>query len=472
MTASVLIVVPVYGDVDSLVRCVDALRSHVDTRQHRVLLVNDCGPDADDIEKQLLARIEGVPGFRYERNERNLGFVGTCNRAVTELDTGGDAVLLLNSDAEPTAGFLEAMTEALFADDRTGVVTARSDNATIASIPYRLTDRRAARTPERTRAVWTELVPYLPASQEVPVAMGFCFMTRRELIARYGLFDEAFAPGYGEENDFCLRIAADGWTSRIANRALVFHEGSKSFAGDRRLLREAHQRELERRYPFLPDAVTAYQRLGVSAAERFADVLVPSGARLRVALDCRTAADPDALATVARAAFDEARFSIEIAHPGTAATHPDDLVTVAILVDPTVSEILEANRRALLIGVVSTDGGGGRWADRGRRSGSDLLPLDAYAVGTSSAEDLRPLARAIDAALSAPLSARVDSVGARWAALRLADAAAFAAGTDTADGDEVRRLRSELADIRASRAYRTARRLSSLARRVPGRRPR
>ena len=196
MTHTTLVVVPVYGDLESLLRCVDGLLEHLDTTVHRVLLVNDCGPDADAIERALLDRIGERPGFRYERNDHNLGFVGTCNRAVTELDTGGDAVLLLNSDAVPTAGFLDAML-AVLDEEHTGVVTARSDNATIASIPYRLTNRGAARTEARTRTVWGALAPLLPVSQVMPVAMGFCFLTRRELVTEHGLFDEAFAPGYG-----------------------------------------------------------------------------------------------------------------------------------------------------------------------------------------------------------------------------------------------------------------------------------
>ena len=83
----VTIVVPIYGDLPTLTACVESLKQNVDLERNRVLLVNDCGPDADVIEASLLAQIEGWSSIRYERNERNLGFVGTCNRAVTELDT-------------------------------------------------------------------------------------------------------------------------------------------------------------------------------------------------------------------------------------------------------------------------------------------------------------------------------------------------------------------------------------------------
>lgn len=479
MTHTTLVVVPVYGDLESLLRCVDGLLEHLDTTVHRVLLVNDCGPDADAIERALLDRIGERPGFRYERNDHNLGFVGTCNRAVTELDTGGDAVLLLNSDAVPTAGFLDAML-AVLDEEHTGVVTARSDNATIASIPYRLTNRGAARTEARTRAVWGALAPLLPVSQVMPVAMGFCFLTRRELVTEHGLFDEAFAPGYGEENDYCLRIAEHGWLAKIANGALVLHAGGKSFSGNRTALRAAHQRELERRYPFLPDAVAAYQRHGMTATERFADALVPSGSAPRLAVDLRRVDDPAALVAEVDAAFADG-FALEARLPAgtsvpaawTVATEeasPDDLVTVAVLVDPTPAEVVVANRRALHLVVVRSAPPAVPWSSRSHRTGADTVA----AVVDRFAEVVAPgglaAARAgVDARVAAPLADRSAALEERWAALLPLDVTAADVAADRAS-DEVARLRRELDELRGSRSFRTGQAIAKVAARLPGRR--
>ncbi|MWN70131.1 glycosyltransferase family 2 protein, partial [Escherichia coli] len=53
-STGVTVVVPVYGDLPSLLDCIASLVDHVDTSRHRVLLVNDCGPDADAIERAVL----------------------------------------------------------------------------------------------------------------------------------------------------------------------------------------------------------------------------------------------------------------------------------------------------------------------------------------------------------------------------------------------------------------------------------
>lgn len=480
MTRTTLVVVPVYGDLPSLLRCVDGLVEHLDTATHRVLLVNDCGPDADEIERALLDRIGDRAGFRYERNDHNVGFVGTCNRAVLELDTGGDAVLLLNSDAVPTAGFLDAMLAVLDEPD-TGVVTARSDNATIASIPYRLTTRGAARTEERTRTVWGAVAPLLPASQVLPVAMGFCFLTRRELVTEHGLFDEAFAPGYGEENDYCLRIAAHGWTSRIANRALVLHAGGKSFAGDRKALRAAHQRELERRYPSLPDAVAAYQRHGTTATERFADALVPAGPVPRMAVDLRHVDDAAVVARAVDAAFG-AGFGLEARLPSGASApagwtvttddpDPDDLVTAAVLVDPTPAELVAANRRALHLVVVRAGVAPVPWSSRAHRAGADAIAatVDAVADVVTGVDGLTDAAERLAERMHAPITDRSRALERRWAALLPLDVTAADAAADSA-ADEVARLRRELDDLRTSRSFRTGQAIARVAARLPGRR--
>src|SRR5262249_38608194 len=112
-TPPVTIVIPIYGDLPTLTTCIESVKRNVDLDRNRVLLVNDCAPDADVIEESLLAKIEGWSSFRYERNERNLGFVGTCNRAVTKLDTTDNDILLLNSDTVTTAGFLEELSAVL-----------------------------------------------------------------------------------------------------------------------------------------------------------------------------------------------------------------------------------------------------------------------------------------------------------------------------------------------------------------------
>jgi GT2 family glycosyltransferase len=295
----VTVVVPIYDDLAGLERCIEALLDTVDFDVDRVLLANDVGPNVDRIERRVLELVGEHRGFEYTRNPANLGFVGNCNRAVLDLDTTGNDVLLLNSDTIPMPGFLDEMTAVLASDDAIGVVCARSDNATIASFPYARRNPRATLAPRRTRELHGRTKYLLPRHTVSPVAMGFCFLIRREMVDRFGLFDPVFSPGYGEENDFCLRINEEGFTSVLANRALVLHAGSTSFSGDRGpSLRLEHERILLERYPFYAGAVALFLARYRDAVDVFADTFLPDDDVVRVAVHLPVDLSDDVLARV------------------------------------------------------------------------------------------------------------------------------------------------------------------------------
>jgi GT2 family glycosyltransferase len=252
----VTVVVPVYGDWPSLAECIDALKQHVDPR-HRVMLVNDCGPDVELIEKNIKRAIKGT-NFLYFRNPRNLGFVGNCNHAVMELDKTTNDILLLNSDTKVTSGFLEEMLEVLYAADNHGAVSPRSNNATIGTIPLS-TAGKGGIEPAKSYQLFQRLKIRLPRYTEVPLAHGFCMLTRRSLIKKYGLFDPAFGKGYGEEVDYCQRIAAHGYKSILCNRAYVFHLEARSFSMEKKSkLLEANNQIIWKRYPNYRQSVRDY----------------------------------------------------------------------------------------------------------------------------------------------------------------------------------------------------------------------
>jgi hypothetical protein len=194
--------------------------------------------------------------------------------------------VLLTSDTVPTPGWLETLAAAIAADPRNGMACARSNAATIATLPFRRRDPGVPLTRERTAQVHAALRDWLPPYSVTPVAMGFCFYVRREVIDRFGLFDEAFAPGYGEENDLCLRAGREGVRSLVVHGALVFHAAGASFGARRTRLRARHELLLMRRHPGYHAAVRRYLTVESDPVDVFADALVPDGAAPAIVIDC------------------------------------------------------------------------------------------------------------------------------------------------------------------------------------------
>ncbi|MEO8132712.1 MAG: glycosyltransferase [Betaproteobacteria bacterium] len=244
------VVIPIYNAHDDLVRCIDSfLRC---TREdHRLLLINDASTD-ERIASLLVRLKDEHPHFRVLTNPRNLGFIGTVNRCFG--DTQGD-VILLNSDTLVTSGWLSKMLACAASDHRIGTITPFSNNAEICSYPEMCGNHpwTADDDPEVcNRALEAASRREYP---ELPTAVGFCMYIRRAALDAVGRFDERYGLGYGEENDFCRRLAAAGYRNVLLDDTFVAHVGNRSFDSKKAALVEANSRLLISRFPDYPKRV-------------------------------------------------------------------------------------------------------------------------------------------------------------------------------------------------------------------------
>jgi GT2 family glycosyltransferase len=151
----VTVVIPVYADWESLQNCISSLKAHL-AEQHKVIIVNDFGPEADMLETNIKNAINGSKQFDYYANPKNLGFIQTCNRAVYELDRTSNDILLLNSDTKVTKGFLEEMLAVLYSNPKIAAVSPRTNNATIFTVPLSTMAQKGI-DPEKSYQVFKKL---------------------------------------------------------------------------------------------------------------------------------------------------------------------------------------------------------------------------------------------------------------------------------------------------------------------------
>ena len=224
----------------------------------RVVLINDRGPESDDVTKVLRREVsQSSGGFEIVTNSRNLGLVGSLNTFLSGESLAGTDVLIVNSDVSMAADSIEEMRRILRADSRTGIVCPRSNNASIASVEG--LDIGSIAVATESFMAWSRNVP---ESTLVPVAVGFCMLIRGELFDEFGYFDSIYSPGYGEENDFSYRIRRGGWQVRLANRAFAFHIGRASFGQSRgELLQMRNEIIFRFRYPTYTFEIDQYQMM-------------------------------------------------------------------------------------------------------------------------------------------------------------------------------------------------------------------
>lgn len=256
-TVRVTIVLAVHNAHDHVVACLDSVLRNTELGGTDTLLVID-DASTDPAIDAVLESLADIPGVRVVRNPQNMGYTRTINLGCTL--AGSEDVLLLNSDTTVGPHWLRNLKVSAYSGERTGSVTAISDNAGAFSVP----SPRVNIIPcIEDSDGWARTVADVGASAfEVPTGNGFCMYIRRAMLDHIGLFDdEAFPVGYGEENDLCARATEAGWYHLVDPMVFVHHARSASFGARRKALAAAGMERLVARYPAYPAAAGAIPRL-------------------------------------------------------------------------------------------------------------------------------------------------------------------------------------------------------------------
>lgn len=240
------IVIPIYRNLAVTRACLESVLASALPADTRVILIDDASPEPE-LSAWCLEQAQH-PRVELLVNAHNAGFVVSVNRGMAAC--AGRDVILLNSDTRVANNWVQRLQSTAYAVERVATVTPFSNNASICSYP----DLAGTNSlPDgMTLAEMDAIAAEANAGRwaEIPTAVGFCMYIRRACLDLVGAFDEqAFGRGYGEENEFCLRASAAGWSHRLAADVFVFHEGSVSFGDERHALMQSARTQLAERYP-------------------------------------------------------------------------------------------------------------------------------------------------------------------------------------------------------------------------------
>jgi GT2 family glycosyltransferase len=155
--------------------------------------------------------------------------------------TSGSAktVILLNSDVILPRRWMHHFTFALSVDPSVAMSGPLSNSACYQSIPKVAPGHWSKNLlPDHldiekvNKFIRSERTPEFPRA---PLINGFAMAFKRSIFADVGYFNEsAFPVGYGEENDFCMRVRSAGFVIVIADNLYLHHQKSASFGEFRR----------------------------------------------------------------------------------------------------------------------------------------------------------------------------------------------------------------------------------------------
>jgi GT2 family glycosyltransferase/glycosyltransferase involved in cell wall biosynthesis len=220
----------------------------------RIVVIDDATPDLSLGRRLVELAADGH--FELIRNASNQGFLRSVNLGF-DIDPEAD-VVILNSDTAVFGDWLDRMNAAACRSPDIGTVTPLSNNGDIASYPHPRRDNQVELEVDFAEIDGLARTANVGRLVDAPTGVGFCLYIRRDCLGEVGGFDEHFRAGYGEENDFCLRAAAKGWRSVIAEDVFVRHTGGVSFARHAPRLRRAGMQALVSRHPNYEDQVDVF----------------------------------------------------------------------------------------------------------------------------------------------------------------------------------------------------------------------
>lgn len=216
---NIQIVVPIHNAFVVTQQAIASLQRH--NAHDDVLLIDDASTDP-----RIAELFQQVPThWQVLSNQNNLGFVKTANRGLKH--SSGHSILL-NSDTVVSKGWLQRFQDAIAAVENLGTATPWSNNAEICSLPVTL---QANPIPHDIDQLAEQLLSgHQPMFPELPTAVGFAMLVTAQAKTQVGYFDEqTFGHGYGEENDYSMRISAAGLRNVLVDHAYVAHVGNQSF---------------------------------------------------------------------------------------------------------------------------------------------------------------------------------------------------------------------------------------------------
>jgi GT2 family glycosyltransferase len=197
-----------------------------------VIVVDDAYSEPFDVRS---LRVEGVSVIR---NEQNLGFLRSCNKAMAS--ARGDYLLLLNNDTLVHPGAVEALLSTFEDHASAGAVCAqlRFEDGSL---------QEAGGIVWRDGSAWNwgrgekPGDPRFNYPREVDYGSAAALMVERALWEQIGGFDEAFAPAYYEDTDFCFAVRAAGRQVIYQPKAVVTHLEGISHGTDTSAGMKSHQ---------------------------------------------------------------------------------------------------------------------------------------------------------------------------------------------------------------------------------------
>ncbi len=216
----VSIIIPVFNNWKYTYNCLQSLNKNIQGISYEIIVVDDGSTDETEI---VLGKVGNIV---YIKNEKNLGFVGSCN--VGAKVAKGEYLVFLNNDTSIKKKWLEALLETFQNNKNIGLVGSK--------LIY-----PDGKLQEAGGIVWKNENawnygrfqnpndPEFNYLKDVDYCSGASIMIPKNVFEKLNGFDPIFSPGYFEDTDLAFRVRQLRLRSVYQPKSELFHfEGISS----------------------------------------------------------------------------------------------------------------------------------------------------------------------------------------------------------------------------------------------------
>ena len=189
------IIIPVYGKIDYLSKCLYSLQGAKTQIEHEVIVVDDHGPE------KVSSRFSKSNGIRLYKTPKNLGFTGACNYGAKYAK--GEFLCFLNSDALVTDNWSDNLLNAYKLADNVGIVGPRliHSNGKLQESGGIVFNNGDAANIGRDADLSDSWFKYF---KDVDYVSGAALVIQTKDFKKLKGFDSRFTPAYYEDTSLCL----------------------------------------------------------------------------------------------------------------------------------------------------------------------------------------------------------------------------------------------------------------------------
>lgn len=230
MTTNVMhsIILPVYNAFEEVSLCLKSIENSLDLNNNslvELIIIDDMSnKETRELLEDVAQKNKNISLYRHEKN---LGFLLTVNEGMGYAK--GEIITLLNSDTTIPQNFTERIRECFNSRKEIGVASPILASGNPFSIKMH----------QNLKPLDVDTMDCLvknshPQYPTIVFPDGACFSISRACLDAVGVFDPAYAMGYFEELDYCMRAQEAGFDTVYIDNMYVYHKTHASFGQEQK----------------------------------------------------------------------------------------------------------------------------------------------------------------------------------------------------------------------------------------------